>query len=82
MGKTRDPLSLRVHPQLLPEFQKEIEQGHDVQAIPPELQDVDFVVCYPEYGVFKQVIWAEAKRRHKLRKDSVRATANDQQNTK
>ena len=68
MGKTRDPLSLRVHPELLSLFQKEIEQGHDIQAVTQEYLEADLVVTEPTYGKFgKIVLWNEAKRRHKMK---------------
>lgn len=70
MGKTHDPLSLRIHPSLLADFQEEIDKGHDIQPLPPELLAVDLIVANPKYGVFKKVLWEEAKRVHKERKQT------------
>lgn len=67
MGKTHDPLSLRVHPSLLSLFEEEIAKGHDIQALPQELLEVDLVVLQPKFGVFKKVLWEMAKRNHKER---------------
>lgn len=64
MGHTREPLTIYVHPQLMEVFAEEQAKGHTILPLPEEIANADLVVWNAKYGCFKNVLMAEAKRRH------------------